>query len=273
MLHATLCQSLGAKIVRNNTPHAHIGTTFSCSHIEPLNQKAQHIAAAKKIDALLNRLYLEPALGLGFPLEDLPALKRVEKYMQAEDEANFAFDFDFIGIQNYTREIVSSSWLMPYVQARLVSAEKRKVPYTTMGWEVYPKSIYHLLHKYSKYKGVKKIYVTENGAAFKDTLTADFEVKDQERIAFFEQYLHQIHLAKQEGVPVDGYFVWSFLDNFEWAEGFTQRFGLIYTDYHTQNRHIKDSGYWFQSFLRGDAGIAIAHEVLELQNAVSLPYI
>ena len=90
--------------------------------------------------------------------------------------------------------------------------------------------------------------VTENGAAFNDSLM-DGKVKDTQRIAYLKSYLQEVLRAKGEGVPVNGYFAWSFTDNFEWAEGYRQRFGLVYVDYKTQRRYIKASGHWFREFL------------------------
>ena len=113
--HAAMCQAAGGRIVRQLQPHAHIGTTFSCSHIEPFSNDAAHLAAATKIDALLNRLFIEPLLGMGYPTQDLRILQRIEKYMRPGDEDALAFDMDFIGLQNYTREIVRHSYLMPFV--------------------------------------------------------------------------------------------------------------------------------------------------------------
>jgi beta-glucosidase len=114
-----------------------------------------------------------------------------------------------------------------------------------MGWEVYPEGIYEVIKKLSAYNGVKKIIVTENGCAFPDTVE-NGQVHDKKRIDYFERYLHQVLRAKQEGMPVSGYFVWSMMDNFEWAEGYEPRFGIIHVDYQTQKRTIKDSGYWFR---------------------------
>jgi beta-glucosidase len=119
-----------------------------------------------------------------------------------------------------------------------------------MGWEVYPDGIYHLLKQFASYKGVKKIYITENGAAFPDVLS-DGRVHDSERTQFIQDYLAAILRAKNEGVNVQGYVIWSFMDNFEWAEGYRPRFGLVYVDYATQKRTIKDSGLWFRDFLAG----------------------
>jgi beta-glucosidase len=122
--HAVLCITAGAKIVREILPKAFIGTTFSCSHIEPYTTKPRDIAAAKRVDTLLNRMFIEPILGLGYPMDDLPVLKSLSKYFYPGDEDRLSFDFDFIGLQNYTREIVQSSFFTPYVGASLVKAEK-----------------------------------------------------------------------------------------------------------------------------------------------------
>jgi beta-glucosidase len=245
--HATLCQSAGARILKSIVPGAEVGTTFSASYIEPYRQTDKDRQAAIRIDALLNRLFLEPSLGLGYPVKELPFLQRIEKYMKPGDENLLPFDFDFIGLQVYTREIVSHTWLMPFIGADLVKATKRKVPVTLMNWEVYPESIYQMLKQYSRY-GLKKILVTENGAAFTDTVQ-EGKVHDPLRLAYLQDHIAQVLRAKQEGVPVEGYFVWTFTDNFEWAMGYHPRFGLVYVDFDTQQRIIKSSGYWYRDFL------------------------
>ena len=246
--HATLCIAAGGKVLRELLPEAEIGTTFSCSYIEPYSDKPRNIAAAKRVDTLLNRLFIEPVLGLGYPFADLPVLKGIRKYILPGDEEKLAFDFDFIGLQNYTREIVKYSLFTPYIQASLVKAEKRNVPITAMGWEVWPQSVYHMLHKYNQYPQIKKIYLTESGAAFPDQVEGD-AVHDPLRVAYLRDYLQQVLKAKNEGCKVDAYFVWTLTDNFEWAEGYHPRFGIIYVDFETQQRIIKSSGKWYGNFL------------------------
>jgi beta-glucosidase len=158
------------------------------------------------------------------------------------------FDFDFIGLQCYTREIVRASFFTPYIGAALVKAEKRNVPCTDMKWEVYPPAIYHILKKFGAYEKIRKIIITENGAAFPDKVIKG-QVIDEQRTKYIQDNLLQVLKAKNEGVKVDGYFVWSLTDNFEWAEGYEPRFGLIYVDYDTQERIIKQSGLWLRDFL------------------------
>jgi beta-glucosidase len=247
--HVVLCIAAGAKTLRKILPDAEIGTTFSCSHIETATNKPKDVAAAIRVDALLNRLFIEPILGLGYPEELSSVLKNMEKYILPGDMENAKFDFDFIGLQNYTREIVEHSFFMPYIHASLVKAEKRNVPITTMGWEVYPASIYHILKKYDQYPQIKKIYLTESGAAFKDEVV-EGKVDDAKRVAYLYEYLQQVLKAKKEGSKVDGYFIWTLTDNFEWAEGYHPRFGIIYIDFETQQRIIKSSGHWYGDLLK-----------------------
>jgi beta-glucosidase len=247
--HVTLATAKGGRILRSMLPETNIGTTFSCTYIEPASDKKKDIAAAKRVDTLLNRTFIEPILGMGYPQADLPVLNKLNKYILPGDRENMAFDFDFIGLQCYTREVVRSSMLTPYIGAALVTAQKRKVPLITeMKWEVYPPAIGHILRRFSQYEGIKKLIITENGAAFPDTVL-NGEVDDTERTQYIQDHLGEILKAKNEGAKADGYFVWSLTDNFEWAEGYHARFGLIHVDFDTQKRTIKQSGRWYSRFL------------------------
>ena len=123
--------------------------------------------------------------------------------------------------------------------------------HTLMNWEIYPPAIYNALKRINEYPGVKEIIITENGAAFKDVLSND-AVHDFQRLAYLKNHVEQVLLAKKEGVQVNGYFVWTLLDNFEWAEGFHPRFGLVYVDFETQKRVIKASGKWYSEFIKMD---------------------
>jgi len=246
--HAAMCQAEGGRIVRSLLPRAYIGTAFSCSFIQPNTNSKNDADAATRVDALLNRMFVEPLAGLGYPIKDLGFLRRLEPFIKDGDESKLAFDMDFIGVQNYTRDLIAFSWLRPMIWAKIIKAEKRHVETTVMNWEVYPEAIYEMLIRFNKYKNFKELIVTENGAAFPDSVI-NGKVHDNTRQKFLEQYLKQVLRAKNEGVNVTGYFVWSFTDNFEWAEGYKPRFGLVYIDFETQERIVKDSGYWFAEFL------------------------
>ncbi|MDP9047536.1 MAG: family 1 glycosylhydrolase, partial [Bacteroidota bacterium] len=256
--HTVLSITAGAKALRRLLPDAQIGTTFSCSYIEPYSNRIKDVEAAKRADAFINRLFIEPVLGLGYPTEDVPVLKRIEKYFQPGDESNLSFDFDFIGIQNYTREIVKYSFFTPYVSASLVKAKTRKVPLTVMGWEIHPPAIYQMIKKFNTYPQIKKLYITENGAAFPDSVE-DGKINDDKRIDYLRSHLQQVLKARDEGYNVSGYFVWTLTDNFEWAEGYHPRFGLVHIDFNTQQRTIKSSGYWYAQFLKNSQKIDFHH--------------
>lgn len=246
--HAALCQAEGARIVRTMRPDAHVGTTFSCSQVTPLTMEEPDLLAAKRIDTLLNRIFIEPLVGLGYPMADLKVLQRLEPFIKDGDEAKLRADVDFIGIQNYTREVAAYSYFTPLLQAKIVKASVRNVERTLMNWEVYPPSIYEMIRKFSDYPGVTEIIVTENGAAFPDQLQEGV-VNDVKRRQYLQSYLRQVLRAKKEGMPVRGYFVWTFTDNFEWAEGYHPPFGLVHVDFATQKRTVKASGHWYSSFL------------------------
>jgi beta-glucosidase len=124
-----------------------------------------------------------------------------------------------------------------------------------MGWEVYPESMYRVIQQFSQYEGIKKIYITESGAAFFDTVQQG-AVNDVSRLDYHRNYLQQVLRAKRDGLAVDGYFAWTFLDNFEWAEGYRPRFGLVHVDFRTQQRIIKASGRWFQQLLSNEHQLA-----------------
>jgi beta-glucosidase len=259
--HAALCQSEGGRIIRSLRPDCKIGTTFSCSQIDALSEREEDCTAAFTIDALMNRLFIEPLLGLGYPRKELRFLRRMEPFIRQHDEAALAFDMDFIGIQNYTRQVVRHSYVRPLIPAQIVAADKRAVDTTLMNWEIYPKGIYTMLKKYAGYPGIREMIITENGAAFPDEVKSG-AVHDEQRIRYLQDYLAQVLIAKQEGVPVTGYFVWSFTDNFEWAEGYRPRFGLVHVDFKTQRRTVKDSGYWYRDFLRAWSNPGDAPETL-----------
>jgi beta-glucosidase len=244
-----LCQAIGGRIIRKNVPNAFIGTTFSCSVVTPKNLFIRHVKAAKRLDALLNRFFIEPALGLGYPTKEIIGLNRIEKYFKEGDAELLQFDFDFIGIQYYFRIVAQRSLFPPLLFANEIPAAKRNVKINNMGMEIYPKGLGFMLKKFSKYKGVKQLYITESGVCFNDELV-DSKVKDRERIKYLKKTFKICSKAIHKGIKLKGYFIWTLVDNFEWADGFKPRFGIVYNDFKTQKRTIKKSGYWLQSFLK-----------------------
>jgi len=250
VLHTALAQAEGGKILRAEISNANIGTTFSCSEIIPNTQSDSDILAAKRVDCLMNRLFVEPTQGMGFPTADWDLLEKFQiEYGTWRLQERMKFDFDFIGLQNYFPLVVKYNAFIPVIQAWEVKAKSRKKPHTAMGWEINADSFYNIVKQFAAYPNIKNIIITENGAAYHDKLI-DGRVEDPERIEYFKLYLEALLKLKNEGINVTGYMAWTLMDNFEWAEGFTARFGLIYNDFKTQQRTIKDSGYWWQDFLK-----------------------
>lgn len=246
--NSVLCNAEGGRIIRKNVAGANIGTTFANTWVEPVDQTKKNIEAAKRMDAIMNRLFIEPCLGLGYPEDTVPILKKMKSLYREGDDKKMIFDFDFIGVQYYFRTIAKKS-LMPGMRAKEILASKRGVPVNEMEGEIYPRGLYHILKKYGSYKGVHNLIVTENGTCVPDKLE-NGKVHDMERIGYFKNHLAELLNAKREGVNVNGYFVWSPTDNFEWDKGYRTRFGLVYVDFNTLERYMKDSGSWFTEFLK-----------------------
>lgn len=247
--HATLCQAIGGRIVRKNVPLAIIGTTFSCSYVRPKNLLPRNIKAAKRMDALLNRFFIEPSLGMGYPTETIPGLKRIHKYFRPGDKELMQFKFDFIGIQYYFKIVAKYSLFPPILFANEIPALKRNVNTNNMGMEVYPKGIYKMCKKFHNYKQVKAIYISESGICLNDNIDNN-KINDGERIKYYRKTFKHTLKAIDKGIKIKGYFFWTLVDNFEWADGFKPRFGFIHNDFKTQKRTFKKSAFWIQSFLK-----------------------
>lgn len=247
--HTALCIATGGEYLKQLLPDSAVGTTFSFSPIEPYRNREKDIKAAARVDALLNRFFLEPILGLGYPTDLLGSFAQIEKYFQLGDENRLAFNFDFIGVQNYSREVITHSYFAPYVNAKLVSAKKRNKPTTAMDWENYPEAIFSILNQLNQYKNIPKLIITECGIALTDELEGN-KVSDQERIEFLTKSIGEVKRFKELQKNIHGYFIWSITDNFEWAEGYYPRFGLVHIDYNSFKRTPKDSYFWLQNFLK-----------------------
>lgn len=248
--HAAIAQADGGRVLRQYIPDAKIGTSYSCSEVIPFTDSPSDIAAAKRIDLFMNRLFIEPLLGKGFPEDDRGIVQKMNRLNKSwKYVSQMQFDMDFIGIQNYFPIVVKQNPFIPLIQASEVKPKDRKVPVTAMGWEINADSFQHIIRRFWKYGAIKEIMVTENGAAFKDSLQQG-RVNDQPRIEYYRQYLDALMRCKREGVKLGGYFAWTLMDNFEWAEGYEARFGLVHVDLKTQLRTVKDSGFWWRDFLK-----------------------
>jgi beta-glucosidase len=164
---------------------------------------------------------------------------------------------DFLGINYYSRHLARSQDIPEEENAPVTVVQAPKEEWTEMDWEVYPEGLYLTLKRISKEYPVNKIYVTENGCSYSDGPGPDGRVHDQRRIEYLQAHFAAAHKAIAEGVPLEGYFVWSLMDNFEWARGYTQRFGLIWIDYETQQRILKDSALWYKGVIQANGVAAV----------------
>jgi beta-glucosidase len=155
---------------------------------------------------------------------------------------------DFLGINYYSRNIIKHADEQNILETKEVKVEDSQ--YTEMGWEVYPPGIYNVLNRVHNEYSDLPLYITENGAAFDDKLTENGKVNDQDRINYLREHFKHAHKAIEEGIPLKGYYVWSIMDNFEWAYGNSKRFGLIYVDYKdNQKRYLKESAKWYRDVI------------------------
>jgi beta-glucosidase len=156
---------------------------------------------------------------------------------------------DFLGVNYYTRHVVAPG---AFPGTGLVEFTDRGLPTTAMGWEVDAEGLFDILTRVTRDYGDLPLVMTENGAAFDDEVGPDGQVHDPRRIEFLASHLSAAAQAVEAGVPLRGYFAWSLMDNFEWAEGYAKRFGIVHVDFATQARTVKDSGRWYAAFLAGD---------------------
>ncbi len=246
--YSLLAQGAAARVLRSANRKARIGTTVSCTAAYPLRAVEKDMAAARRFDAFYNRMFVDPVVGRGYPAGEVPFLRKIERYIKDGDLPQIQFDFDFWGINTYTTKVVKANRLVPYLGFREIS---RGLPRTEMGWEIDPRGIYTLLKQFGSYPEIKELMITENGAAFADTVVAG-RVHDRERIEYLREHIAMAEQARAGGVNLTGYFVWSLLDNFEWAEGYRPRFGIIYVDYVTGARILKDSALWYRDYIKAN---------------------
>jgi len=245
-----LAQAAGFHALKAARPSARVGTAFNMSACDPATDSEQDRLAAERCHTFANLWFLEPALKGGYP-EALSFLPETAMRIKSGDREKMRAPLDFIGINLYYRTIAAApsaierissaqEWLFP-VKMR----DGQKGQRTDNGWEVWPQALYDIVTRISRDFNRPQIEITESGCAYNDGPDGGGVIRDTRRIQYHRQYLQAIAQAIADGADVRGYHAWSLLDNFEWAEGFSQRFGLAYVDFKTQQRIIKESGRWF----------------------------
>jgi beta-glucosidase len=238
-----LAQGKSFRAMKAVSAKLRIGSAFSMYQPYPSSDSEEDRKAAERFHAWENIWYLEPALRGRYPGAVGPTPEKLLD-IRSGDMEQIRAPFDFIGINNYSRAVIEhdSHFPIPFVAIRWLSGESGTK--TDVQWEVYPRGLYEITMRiWRDYK--LPIEITENGAAYNTGPDHDGEIPDQQRINFYNSYLHELAQAVADGADVRGYHAWSLLDNFEWNEGFTPRFGLVYVDYNTLSRTPKASAKWY----------------------------
>jgi len=241
--HLLLAHGLGMQVLNITSPLTKNGIVLNVSPTYPETPCPEDKAAADLADQEINHWYLKPVIEGKYPelLDQLPDEYKPE--IHEKDMEIIATPIDYLGLNYYTRTVVAADENELYV-----TSNPTDLPLTDMGWEIYPQGFTDILNRLNNEYQLPPVYITENGAAMPDKLV-NGEVHDLERLQYLQHHLVAVHKAIEDGVDIQAYFAWSLMDNFEWAEGYLKRFGLVYVDFETQERIIKQSGKAYADFL------------------------
>jgi beta-glucosidase len=245
--HLLLAHGAALERLRGLVPGARVGPALNLFPVIP--RRRSDVRLAERIDALANRLFADPILAGRYPTPVRRLLSLFNWTLRPGDLDLIKQPVDFVGVNHYSRIIIERSRL-PWLGFRLVRSPNPRAVHTDMDWEIYPRSFLDTLTWLRERYGNPPVYVTENGAAFADRVEPDGSVRDEARRDYLEAYLFMLRKAMDAGSDVRGYFVWSLLDNFEWALGLSKRFGLIHVDYQSLKRTPKTSAHWYASVCR-----------------------
>ncbi|MBG9998443.1 beta-glucosidase [Pseudoalteromonas sp. NSLLW24] len=240
--HLLLAHGLAMNVLNKTSPNTQNGIVLNFTPAYPLTDNQQDIDSAKYADDYLNQWYMKPIMDGKYPdiINQLPSNHLPD--IHPGDMELISQPIDYLGINFYTRQVYKAHPTDIYEPIAPTG------PLTDMGWEIYPQSFTDLLVSLNKTYTLPPIYITENGAAMPDTYN-NGEVNDLDRLNYYNDHLNAVHNAIEQGVVIDGYFAWSLMDNFEWAEGYLKRFGIVYVDYKTQQRTIKNSGLAYKELI------------------------
>ena len=255
--HLLLSHGRSVPIIRANVPGASVGITIDCRPTVPASSDPADLAAQRHFDGFRNRWFFDPVFGRGYP-EDIVATYRDRgrfegarpPFDQQGDMAEIAAPIDFLGVNYYTSLTVAAG-ADEIEDTGVAPGPNPPGGHTEMGWPITPAALSQFLKRVHDDYGPDRIIVTENGASFSDAPGPDGRVRDERRIRYLSEHIEAVADAAAQGVPVVGYYVWSFMDNFEWSLGYSQRFGLVFVDFATGERTPKDSFHWYARLIRG----------------------
>ncbi|WP_070000626.1 GH1 family beta-glucosidase [Cellulosilyticum sp. I15G10I2] len=248
--HLILSHAKTVEAYRHMGQDGQIGITLNLYPIKAASCSQEDQQAALFVDGYHNRWFLDPVLKGEYPKDIWDYFKETFGAPIVSDEDLEILSknrCDFLGVNYYFRKIIKQGGgkdPLNFIEVKPSDSE-----YTAMNWEIYAEGLYDLLLDLSKNYDYPLIYITENGAAFQDVLSEELSVNDSYRIKFLKEHFKEAYKAIQQGVRLEAYYVWSLMDNFEWAFGYGKRFGLIYIDYDSKDRIWKDSAYWYQKVI------------------------
>jgi beta-glucosidase len=247
--HLNLAQGSALQALRSIRASWKLGTTLSVQRAVAADGSKASAFMAERHNDLWNGSFLGPLLSGAYPAQILP---EIEPYVQPDDLKTIRQSIDFLGVNHYCRSYIQAQpeALLGYGQA----APPSHLPRTNFGWEINPGEFQDVLLELHERYQCPPIYITENGAYFEDVLSADGKVHDPNRVAYLDGYIRAMQEARERGVEIHGYFVWSLLDNFEWACGYRPTFGLVKVDFQNQKRIPKTSYFWYQDLIRRQRG-------------------
>ena len=254
--HLLLSHGMAVPAIRAGSAGAQVGITLNLSPGRPASTSPEDQAAARVCDGYTNRWFLDPLYGKGYPEDMVARFGAAMPQINVDDLAHAAVPTDFLGVNYYFPTIVraAASGHEPLGFLALSPEELAAAGHelAAMGWPIVPDAFTELLTRLHRDYAPKTIYVTENGAAFDDKVVGG-GVHDPRRIAYLHSHIGAVRQAIADGAPVGGYFLWSLMDNFEWAYGYSKRFGIVYIDYATQARIPKDSAAWYRRVIAANA--------------------
>jgi beta-glucosidase len=258
--HILLSHGMSVPVIRQNSPGSEVGITVNLSPSIPASKSPEDHSAARFHDGYINRWFVDPLYRAAYPADMIADYGERghlppdwSSLVRPGDLRQIAAATDFLGINYYNRHVARAPGIAEDENAPRKVFVAPKSEWTDIGWEVYPQGMFEVLMRAHLDYRPDKIYVTENGASYLDAPDGAKRIADTKRVAFLRSHLLEMRRAIDAGVPVEGYFAWSLLDNFEWDHGYTQRFGLCWVDYTTQERIPKDSALWYKKVIEENA--------------------
>ena len=249
--HLLLSHGLAIPRIRAASgPAKRVGITLNLTSVYGADDDPHTRDAVDAADASMNRWFLDPIFLGSYPARLFHDFGTPRPPIHDGDMDIISTPIDFLGVNYYQPARVGGPTPTTESGASQHAARRTGAIYTEMGWEVYPQGLKDLLLRVTRDYKPASVLITENGAAFADAWSGGGTVSDPQRQAYLEDHIREVAEAYRQGVPLEGYFVWSLLDNFEWAQGYSKRFGIVYVDYPTQRRIVKDSGRWYSEFVR-----------------------